>query len=108
MMSLSMILPIVTTLLNKEKIMQLSAASARLLGMKFTVESTAAEAGSIPIKIASGTAGYFALGPLLIFVGIAAGAILLIVGITAALKALANAESDEAKALREANEQLEE
>lgn len=107
MMSLSMILPIVTTLLNKEKIMQLSAAAARLLGMKFTVENTAAEAGSIPVKIASGTAGYFALGPLLIFVGIAAGAILLIVGITAALKALTNAESDEAKALREANEQLE-
>ena len=108
MMSLSMILPIVTTLLNKEKIMQLSAAAARLLGMKFTVKETAAEAGSIPIKIASGEAGYFALGPLLIFVGIAAGATLLIVGITAALKALANAEFDEAKALREANEQLEE
>lgn len=108
MMSLSMILPIVTTLLNKEKIMQLSAAAARLLGIEFTVKETAAEAGSIPIKIASGEAGYFALGPLLIFVGIAAGAILLIVGITAALKALANAESDEVKALREANEQLEE
>lgn len=107
MMSLSMILPIVTTLLNKEKIMQLSAAAARLLGMEFTVKETAAEAGSIPVKMASGTAGYFALGPLLIFVGIATGAILLIVGITAALKALTNAESDEAKALREANEQLE-
>ena len=108
MMSLSMILPIVTTLLNKEKIMQLSGAAARLLGIKSIVGETAAEAGSIPIKIGSGEAGYFALGPLLIFVGIAAGAILLIVGITAALKALANAESDEAKALREANEQLEE
>ena len=108
MMSLSMILPIVTTLLNKEKIMQLSGAAARLMGIKSITGETAAEAGSIPIKIGSGEAGYFALGPLLIFVGIAAGAILLIVGITAALKALANAESDEAKALREANEQLEE
>lgn len=108
MMSLSMILPVITTLTNAEKIAELSAAAAKLLNMKFTAGVAKEEAGLIPIKIASGEAGYFALGPLVAFVAIAGAAILLIWGIAEALKAIANAETDEAKALREANEQLEE
>lgn len=108
MMSLSMILPVITTLTNTEKIAELSAAAAKLLNMKFTAGVAKEEAGLIPIKIASGEAGYFALGPLVAFVAIAGAAILLIWGIAEALKAIANAETDEAKALREANEQLEE
>ena len=102
MMSLAMILPVVSTLLNTQKLAELSLAAARLFGIKSIASETKAHALSIPVKLASGAAGYVALGPLLLFVAIAAGAILLIIGITAALKALANAESDEAKALREA------
>lgn len=107
MMSLGTILPIVTTLLNKEKIAQLGGAAARMLGITATVTQTTAEGASIPVKIASGNAGWYALGPLLLFVAIAAAVAAALYLLISGISALINAESDEEKAARLANEQLE-
>jgi hypothetical protein len=92
-------------------------AAAKMLGMAGTQAQTTAEGLSIPVKIASGEAGYFALGPLLIFVAIAAsviGAILLIASAlgsidTNAKKAARAAEAAEklGKAAKEAQDRVE-
>lgn len=85
-MGLASIMPVVTTLLNAQKLAELGAAAARLLGIDAIVGVTAAEGASIPIKLASGAAGWVALGPLAALVGIAAAVIAAIIGITSALQ----------------------
>lgn len=86
MTALGTVLPTVIALINKEKIGQLGGAAAKLLGIQATVEMTNAEGKSIPVKIASGNAGYYALGPLLAFVAIAGAVVVAIIAITKALK----------------------
>lgn len=97
MTSLSMVLPTLITLLNKEKVSQLGGAAARILGWKATVMQTTAEGKSIPVKIASGEAGWIALGPLLVFVGIIGAVVAGILLITKALKQNAVATLEENK-----------
>ena len=102
--SLSMVLPTLITLLNKERVSQLGGAAARILGLKATVMQTTAEGKSIPVKIASGEAGWIALGPLLLFVGIAAGAIALIYALSKAIETPA----EKLKRLKKEQEELNE
>lgn len=107
MMSLGTILPVVTTLLNKEKIVQLGVAAARLLGITSIHGESTAHLASVGPKIAAGEAGWFALGPLLLFVAIAAAVAAALYLLISGISALINVESDEEKAARLANEQLE-
>jgi hypothetical protein len=66
-----------------------------------------AKALGIPIDYAKGASGWAALGPAIFFVGIATVIIGFITGITKGIMSLINAESEEEKALRLANEELE-
>ena len=102
--SLTTILPTVITLLNAEKVGQLGGAAAKILGIKATVMQTNAEGASIPVKIASGNAGWFALGPLLLFVGIAAAVVAAIVLITKKIET----QTEKLKRLKKEQEELNE
>ena len=97
MTSLSMILPVLTTLTNKQKLATMSATAAQTL-------QTLAEKLSIPVKIASGAAGWAALGPLLLFVAIAAAAIALIFALVKGIQALIKAYNADAIAAEKAAE----
>lgn len=106
--SLSMVLPAVSLLFDQQRLAKLGDSAATLLHMQAVNADTAAEGASIPVKYASGAAGWAALGPISIFIAIAAAAIALIYGIVKALDSLINAQSAEAKAAEEANKALEE
>lgn len=98
--SMTMIIPVLTFVTNKQKIVDLSAAAAKILHMKANYAlATSAEAATVSMgKL---------LIPVLAFVAAAAGIALLIYGIVKAFDALSNSESESEKAIREANEALE-
>lgn len=105
--SATMILPTLINLFNLEKLANLSAAAARLFGIKAITAENAAHLASIPIKTAAGEAGWIALGPLLLFVGIAAGAIALIYAIAKAIETPAEKAKKAKKAAEELNQAYE-
>ena len=102
--SLSMALPVLTTLLNLEKMANLSAAAARIFGIKAITAENAAHLLSIPIKTAAGAAGWIALGPLLAFVAIAGGAIALIIHLAKVIET----PTEKLKRLKKEQEELNE
>jgi len=97
---MTMIIPVLTFVTNKQKIVDLSAAAAKILHMKANYAlATSAEVATVSMgKL---------LIPVLAFVAAAAGIALLIYGIVKAFDALSNSESESEKAVREANEALE-
>ncbi len=114
LMSLSMILPVIRTLTDATTRSKLAEAAS-------TMYYNAAYAGTIVLEklgivtktaataadYAKAASGWAALGPALVFVAIAAAVIAALYGIYRIIKMLAEAETEEAKALREANEELE-
>ena len=100
--SLGTILPAITALTNTQRLAELSATAAKLLHMKAVNADKTAEGLSIPIKIASGEAGYFALGPLLIFVAIAGAVVAAIVLIAKNIET----QTEKLKRLKKEQEEL--
>ena len=107
--AMGMLLPAINSLLSEQNIrwmkntgqMALNALTKKA-ATTATAENTGAEAASIPVKYASGTAGWAALGPMLMFVAIAAAVVAAIVGIIALIKKLSDAYNADAIAAEKA------
>ena len=102
--SLSMILPVLTTFLKGEKVAQLGAAAARMLGIKTIDGMAAAEYAKAAADKTIAVTGYAALGPLLLFVAIAGGAIALIMHLAKVIET----PTEKLKRLKKEQEELNE
>lgn len=104
MTSLSTIMPIVITFTNGQKVAELGAAAARLLGISTIGGMTAAEYAQAAANEAVAITGYAALGPLLLFIGIIGVVVGGIIAITKAIET----DAEKLERLKKEQEELNE
>ena len=107
MTAMGTLIPTLITLKKMLTLQNIKEGASALYDAMQQKGATAAKLLGIPVDYAKGASGWAALGPALVFVGVAAVITALIVGITAAIITLINAENEETKAAKEANAEFE-